>query len=104
MNSITCSELFQIFDRIGGKLQINYLKETCTYDDHICIKFTPNDWYDFENFLLENRCIYNEIATEVKAKYGIIVDKLHESQDRTLSNLILSCKRDGTGKIISGAK
>ena len=40
------------------------------------------------------------MATEIKAKYDIVVDKVHEFQDTSVSQLILQCKRDQYGKIL----
>ena len=100
MNPITCSELITIFDRIGGKLVINYLKNTCTYDDHICVQIGVDDWPEIDEFLYSNRLFYRQMATEIKAKYNIVVDKVHEFQDTSVSQLILQCKRDQYGKIL----
>ncbi len=100
MNPITCSELITIFDRIGGKLVINYLKNTCTYDDHICVNIETDDWLEIDELLYSNRLFYKQMATEIKAKYGIVVNKVHKFQDTSVSQLILQCKRDQYGKIL----
>ena len=100
MNQITCTELINIFDRIGGKLVINYLKNTCTYDDHICVNIETDDWLEIDELLYSNRLFYKQMATEIKAKYGIVVDKVHKFQDTSISQLILQCKRDQYGKIL----
>lgn len=100
MISITCSELITIFDRIGCKLVINYLKNTCTYDDHICVQIGIDDWPEIDELLYSNHIFYKEMVTKIKAKYDIVVDKVHKFQDTSLSQLILQCRRDQYSKII----
>lgn len=96
MTDISCKDLIEIFEKIGGKIVINYNNKTCTYDEHISREFKNfDDWHSFDKILWNYQAFYHEIAIETKAKHEI--KKFHHFQDTSVSEIILQTRRDDQG-------
>ncbi len=100
MNPITCSELISVFDRIGGKLCINYENQTCMYDDHICVNIEIEEWDEIDDLLYDYKLNYHNIATEIYNINNREQTKMHRYQNVHLTQLILYARRDVNGRIL----
>ena len=91
--SITCRELFNIFDKIGGKIKVDYYTEKATlYPQNISCNIQPNNSKDLDK-LVDKGYLIHEIDYEDGYDIGyyhiplknMLDDKLKKIHDKQLS-------------------
>lgn len=94
---ITCTELINIFNRIGGKISINYKNKKCSYDNRIYVDIKQNEYGILDDLLWEYQASHYKLATEIKKDLFEKIDKIHRYQDTNLRELTYTLDVDERG-------
>jgi hypothetical protein len=93
----TCEELINVFNRIGGKITINYKNKKCTYDNRITVDINKDEYDLLDNLLWNYQFSYYKLATEIKTTFFEKVDKIHIYQPNDVREITLNLNVDERG-------
>jgi hypothetical protein len=81
----SCTELINIFNRVGGKIEIDYHKKTCKYGGTTC-SIKSKDRISIDLLLTGIAQDYKEVITEIPTFTP--VEKIHHYQDLNIRGFI----------------